>query len=133
MTGVFHIRGSKLNGSDRPMTSLTKSAWAGLSTKFRSAGITADGTDRTAEEDARSHPSPIVAREIGAGYVRQSAGRLATATVSIARPALMSTAVATRSMGSRSASAFTNRSSAASESVADVKTTGAPLGVQRLP
>jgi hypothetical protein len=45
MTGVFHIRGSKLNGSDRPMTSLTKSVWAGLRTKFRSAGITADGTE----------------------------------------------------------------------------------------
>ena len=89
--------------------------------KLNSVGMMTDGTERTLDLDFRNHRSPIVARTEGAGYVRQSAAKSAIPTDSIAMLVVMSTEMATRSAGSRSESVLTNRSSAASDSVADAK------------
>jgi hypothetical protein len=96
--------------------------------KLSSVGMITDGTERTPDFDSRNHRSPIVAKAEGAGYVRQSVGRSATLTDSIAMLVAVSTEIATRSAGSRSESVLTNRSSAASDSLADTKMAGSPLG-----
>ena len=43
----FHILGSKLNGSERPITIRANSRCLGFSTKLRSWGTTTEGTERT--------------------------------------------------------------------------------------
>ena len=57
----FHIRGSKLNDSDRPIKSCRNARWIGFRAKLRSCGMTTEGTERTAVLDARNHCSPIIA------------------------------------------------------------------------
>jgi hypothetical protein len=100
----FHILGSKLNGSGAPIESCANSRCVGFSTKLRSCGITTEGTDRIAVLDAWNHSSPITARVGGGGNVRQSAGNVCTWTDSMAMRSLISTGIATRSVGSMSES-----------------------------
>jgi len=97
------------------------------------ARATTEGTERTAVLDERNHCSPINVSAGGAGNVRQLAGNVSTATASIAMSSWISTGIASKSVGSRSESVWTNRSSAASDSVADANTAGMPRGVQQLP
>ena len=68
LDGVYLIkRGSNQKSSGLPIDSLEKSACAGSSRKLLSLGIITLGTRSTGEALERSHSSPLILVETGAG------------------------------------------------------------------
>ena len=63
----FHIRGSKENGSGGRARSAARSGCEGLRRRLRSCGMSADGTERTGVEPARTQAAPISRNASGAG------------------------------------------------------------------
>lgn len=129
----FHILRSKTKGSGSLKTRAPKSGCSGFSRRFRSWGMTTDGTSQPTVRPATNQLKPMSCSTVGKGRACQSGGSCSGFKVSTLIRSGRSTRIERRSVGASPGLRLTKYSSAARERLEEAYATRVPRALQRPP